>query len=616
MVLPRRFAGQIVVSLACAALLLAGWLYWPRPPVQNPAMAETPPRFANMAPDVAYIGSDACAKCHQDQHATYHKTAHRHALAKVSIDEEPPDGEFHHEASQRWYRIYRGDNELRHEESIQTPSGEPLILADHAMAYVVGSGHFSRSYLIEQDGYLFESPVTWYTGKSAWGLSPGYEANNVGFQRPIDNRCMQCHAGRVESLDSSPQKLAFPTEAIDCERCHGPGGLHQAKHAGKPVDKLTPFADREGDPTIAHPGRLERTISEDICLQCHLHGAATVERPGRTLEAFRPGDSLSDYVIHYSRATDNAGMTVTGHGEQMKLSRCYIDSGTMTCITCHDPHVSRPMQENRDYYQEKCLACHTPDSCQSPRQTRLDSTGFDDCVRCHMPSGKTDIPHFAFTHHRIAVHTQSAAAPEPLSSAQLIPVDQPDGMSPIESDRNLGLAHLQFSDTAEGGPQAGLHRQKAEELLLASKAWRDDPEVAAGLARLSWGNNPAQTIRFADSVIGNPRSSLDALATAAFTKGATLYQQNQPRAAIEHLEQAVRARPMADVWIMLCDCYQHVGDSEKAVAAACMAVQLAPDRPRYLERKLALEEQRGRPPSPADRDRLSILYRYRQTIGP
>ena len=37
----------------------------------------------------------------------------------------------------------------------------------------------------------------------------------------------------------------------------------------------------------------------------------------------------------------------------------------------------------------------------------------NDCVQCHMPHSPTDIPHLAFTHHRIGIYDNPPAAPLP-----------------------------------------------------------------------------------------------------------------------------------------------------------------------------------------------------------
>ena len=61
----------------------------------------------------------------------------------------------------------------------------PQALTDLAaeVQFAVGSGQRGRAYLIDHDGYLFASPLTWYPTKNSWDLSPGYEKRNARFTR-------------------------------------------------------------------------------------------------------------------------------------------------------------------------------------------------------------------------------------------------------------------------------------------------------------------------------------------------------------------------------------------------------------------------------------------------
>ena len=57
-----------------------------------------------------------------------------------------------------------------------------------------------RAYLIDHDGYLFASPLTWYPTKNSWDLSPGYEKRNARFTRPITPDCLFCHCNQADHV--------------------------------------------------------------------------------------------------------------------------------------------------------------------------------------------------------------------------------------------------------------------------------------------------------------------------------------------------------------------------------------------------------------------------------
>lgn len=594
----------IVVALGCATQ---------PPPVVESLPPIQPSRFLNAEADAQYVGEAACIACHTEAHESYLETAHSQALAEVDLSVEPPDGEFFDPRSQKRYRIVRRDGRMYHQESIRTESGEDLQLAEFPVRYRIGSGRFSRSYLVEIDGFLYESPATWYAAKPGWALSPGYEKSNSGFQRPVEFRCLLCHAGRLEPVDNSPQRVNLQALVIDCERCHGPGGSHVAKWRDSP--QLAPAEDAV-DETIVNPAHLDRRLREDICAQCHLHSAATVELAGRRLQDFRPGLRLADFVAHYGVHTQADEMHVVGHAEQMRLSRCYEESETLTCTTCHQPHAKPSRERRMENYRANCQACHAGDACTETLESRRADGIADNCIHCHMPKSATEIPHFAFTHHRIGIHTAKESAVESQQAAELVAMDDDSWQPKLDRDRNRGLAYLQFSDAPGQGPFAVEHRRRAKELLERVQRDRpDDADVVAALARLSWGQDADGTLRHAHHAAKLPQRSPEADATISFTLGSTYFQQDQPSLAIPWLEQTTKLRPTADVWHQLSACYAQTSDMPAAVEAARRSATLAPDRPRYVEH-LANSLRR----SGADEEaalierRIPALRAYRQRV--
>ena len=65
---------------------------------------------------------------------------------------------------------------------------------------VVGSGRHGQTYLYWKGDELFELPVSYWTWTHAWINSPGYTDGGVHFNRPIEPRCLECHASWFESL--------------------------------------------------------------------------------------------------------------------------------------------------------------------------------------------------------------------------------------------------------------------------------------------------------------------------------------------------------------------------------------------------------------------------------
>lgn len=609
-------------ALIAGAFLVAGgaiawWIAGRTDPVPElPPLAET--QFRNAAPHVEYVGMDRCITCHAEAHASYRETAHSQALDTVRVGDEPPDGEFEDPKSARFYRIHRTDRALYHEESIRTATGERLVLADLAVSHVIGSGRFSRSYLIERDGFLYESPATWYAQSKSWGLSPGYERSNRGFTRPAEARCLSCHAGRIEPVDHSPQRVTLHAMSIDCERCHGPGALHVERwEPSSSADATGTLAKASGmaDDTIVNPSRLTRERHEDICAQCHLHSTAAVELRGRSMSDYRPGGRLADYVVHFGFAGEKQRMQVVGHVEQMRLSRCWQSSETLTCTTCHDPHGKPSDRELIAVYREKCLSCHALDACGIPQTTRTAGENGDNCMTCHMPRGPTEIPHFAFTHHRIGIHRAAIEPPKPSELRELEPLSSVNALPEYDRRRNQGLAWLQALDVSDDLAASEFRRKQAVEILeTLAGAGPMDGDRDAALARLTMGENPAASRQHAEAALATQNATPEALATANYVLGMLHYQKNEFGRALPLLERTATLRPTSDVWMMLSDCREQAG-VRGTLDAARRGAEMAPDRPRYVEKYAQLLMQQGDLQTSARvAERARKLWEYRRRV--
>lgn len=554
------------------------------PPVDEPTSNSSfpiPPfsesRFLNVGDDARYIGSVECAKCHLENHKSYLLTAHSRALSDIDPSAEPADATFEHVLSGRTYRVYRKDGKLRHEELIRTAEGKEIARVDHPLRYLIGSGNYSRSYLADVDGYLVESPLTWYTAKGQWGMSPGYDrASHLSFQRPTGVSCLWCHAGRLEPTDGSPHRVTFHEKAIGCENCHGPGSKHREFHLAR---KLEPGVQ---DFTIVHPGKLSRELGESICSACHLNGPATVDVRGRQITDYRPGRPLSDYRLNYKFDTEQVQMTVVGHVEQLRQSLCYQRSADLTCVTCHDMHAKTKPADPAAAFRQKCLNCHTTKPCGLPVDLRLKQNPADNCMSCHMPRSDTDIPHFAFTHHRIGKHAKSPAAPLANERiAELVLFDENPHLAAIDRERNLGLACIEVSRSPPSLEYARAYRKRGREHLesVYSQGLRD-AELVFALAELSWTDRDVlRTRQYLNEALEAPGLRPDVRAEClTLLANCELELRNYP-AASALLEQSVKLRRSGEDWRILGVSYLHRNLPDKALPAFQRSLSIRADRP-------------------------------------
>ena len=85
--------------------------------------------------------------------------------------------------------------------------------------------------------------------------------------------------------------------------------------------------------------------------------------------------------------------------------------------------------------------------------------------------------------------------------------------------------------------------------------------------------------------------------------------------ALPWLKRTTELRQTADVWVMFSDCLAQTGASGAALTAARRAAELAPDRPRYVQRYAALLAQSGDLTRSRELEkRISILRAYRSAV--
>jgi Tfp pilus assembly protein PilF len=554
----RRRAPARLVVVGGLLLVLAGGAFWavnhwrrPAPATEGPAAAPAEdPRlsyagpFLNVHPDVAYVGDDSCADCHQKETLSYRQHPMGRSLVPIArvAARQRYDAGAHNpfEALGVQFLVQRQGDGVVHRQVGRDEKGEPVYESDTPVHYALGSGERGYSYLTDHDGFVFQSPVSWYSDKQIWDASPGFSAK-LRAGRPVMGSCLFCHANRVrprEGYVNRYEEPLFDGHAIGCERCHGPGERH-VKDPGH-TDRAT-----GADYTIVNPRHLAPELRAAVCEQCHLVGEAGVVRRGRDLFDFRPGMPLSAFWSLFVRqAETDAERKAVGHVEQMYQSRCFLRSEErpaegkrkLGCTSCHDPHQHVGPAERVAHYRARCLECHgplTPDpspprgegskttppsppggegsgvrGCSVPEATRRLRNPQDSCIDCHMPRyPAADIAHTASTDHRILrrpAPDAPAAAGRAGGEAGVVPFYRP-GLDDKDAGRDLGIALAHVMVQGLAGRRALAPGVGARAVDLLEAAVRDDPsdlEARERLAEaLSLANRPADALAAYEAVL-------------------------------------------------------------------------------------------------------------------
>lgn len=362
--------------------------------------------FLNLNDTVQYIGMETCRSCHNNVYETYMRTGMGKSFGVA--DHEKSAARFtQHTAvfdttNNLYYHPYWVDDTLYVQE-YRVKGSDTTHSLTQRVDYVIGSGQHTNSHLFSSNGFLYQAPITYYTQKKEWDMAPGFEGGfNSRFSRVIGHECMTCHNGLPEFVDGSVNKYKQIPQGIDCERCHGPGSLHVAeKRAGNLVD-----TSKYTDYTIVNPRNLNKDLQMSLCQRCHLQGVAVLNK-GKQWDDFKPGMHLSDvmnvFLPRFSGAENE--FIMASQADRLRMSKCYTQTD-MTCITCHNPHVSvneTPISK----FNNACTNCHAGNAEASSQllcseEPSKIAAADNNCSGCHMPkSGSIDIPHVSISDHYI-----------------------------------------------------------------------------------------------------------------------------------------------------------------------------------------------------------------------
>lgn len=330
-----------------------------------------------------FSSAQACRTCHQSIYDRYIATGHfltsRPAVkAAIPGDFGPGGNIVQTELDGLSFKMERRTNGLF--QTAIYAKGKTAVYRK-PFEVIIGSGERGQTYLYWEQDRLYQLPVTYIAPKKNWILSPGYDERvpswahlpnrslSMFYQRPVGARCLECHASAV-TPSQTPIAYTFHPESLEfgisCEKCHGPGADHIAFHQEHPEEK-------EGL-HIVNPARLSRSQQLSSCALCHAGQGVPVTPP----LSFRPGDEIAEHR-HYSKEEQKILSVHGGQVPFLEESRCFVESGTMTCSTCHNVHEDQT--DRTELFSQKCLSCH-PQSHPDDDPVLVNGNR---CTECHMP---------------------------------------------------------------------------------------------------------------------------------------------------------------------------------------------------------------------------------------
>jgi len=382
------------------------------------------PVFQNLHDTVDYVGMSTCASCHGDIYKTFIRTGMGESFDFATRQKSAATFNAHsstYDSINNFYYQPYWENDSLYISEFRLQGTDTLHKRVEKVQYIVGSGQHTNSHIYEENGFLRQAPITYYTQKGIWDLAPGFEGGfSSRFNRIIGRQCLSCHNSAPEAVDGAENKYHL---------------------AGIKVDTANQI-----DYSIVNPVHLDRESQLNVCGRCHLQGV-TVLKEDADFESWRPGGKLNESMDIFLPKYDGAQtqFIMASQAQRLQMSECFIKS-EMTCLSCHNPHVS-VKDTPRSSFNAACVNCHqSNESCSATLELR--QTENDDCSGCHMRmSGSIDIPHVTITDHFIR---------KPLSQAELDAPQKMIGLECVTSEQVsavvLGQAYLSFYEEFSAKP--------------------------------------------------------------------------------------------------------------------------------------------------------------------
>jgi predicted CXXCH cytochrome family protein len=408
-------------------------------------------------------------------------------------------------------------------------------------------------------------------------MSPGFEQSaHQGIQRSIERECMFCHNAFPEvsaGSDAHWEAALFPSElpeGIGCQRCHGPGAEHiRTLLKGGSIEAVRD--------AIVNPADLPGEQRDSVCFQCHMLPSVSMvgaRRVGLGTYSFRPGQVLSDYMVHVDIAEQGIEsgerFEINHHAYRLIQSPCYLESeGALSCISCHNPHVKPASTAFREKSSGVCRGCHNDP--ENSHEVGADLQG-GACIRCHMPTRRTsDVIEVTMTDHRIArgpfdleaLIKPVAKETRPVTGVGLLKFgDPPSGQ---HGDMYRFMAALRANRFLEPA-KLGLERH-----LQRTTYSSPTPYIDLAQAQIRSGD-----FKGAESTSRRLIETYSELHVAYALLGMALLAQNHGEEAIENLLQSLAIQQDPETHFNLAAAYLQLGDIERAEQQLERALELRP----------------------------------------
>ncbi|MEM6722728.1 MAG: hypothetical protein AAF598_01755 [Bacteroidota bacterium] len=201
-----KYKKWAILSLVISACLFL--TYCSRDP--NQVILSATDQYLNLHDSVQYVGMDKCKSCHLAIYETFIETGMGKSFDHASKTKSDAVFDVHalvyDDALDFYYKPYWDGDTLVIKE-FRLSGTDTVHQREERISYIIGSGQHTNSHLINENGYVFQAPITFYTQDGKWDMAPGFENGaNSRFQRIIATECMTCHNHLPEHVEGSQNK--------------------------------------------------------------------------------------------------------------------------------------------------------------------------------------------------------------------------------------------------------------------------------------------------------------------------------------------------------------------------------------------------------------------------
>jgi predicted CXXCH cytochrome family protein len=391
--------GALVVAVLVIVVLRRGADAPPAPPATvASASTPTPTPTTTAAPAPArereaFVGSAACAPCHQAQSDAYLGSHHAKALVVPSPEAAKARFDGSHFTSKLGGSTHfsvRGDAPF---VTTPIPGGKT---GTFPISYISGVWPLEQYVVATERGKLQSLGVVWDSrtaseGGAKWfhvyggpGIAPSDTLFFTASAQNWNHVCADCHSTRVERRYDSAAD-SFDTRwaelSVGCEACHGPGAEHvRTAKSGKAAPfaaSLKPSEPWTPSDTGSPTPRTQEGTEVEVCAPCHSRRTPLKEgfiASDPFLDSFEP-DLLRPARYHADGQVEGE---VYEWGSFLQ-SRMYRSG--VKCSDCHNPHSGKLYASDNSL----CVRCHEPKRFDVEAHSHHAGAKAPRCIDCHMP---------------------------------------------------------------------------------------------------------------------------------------------------------------------------------------------------------------------------------------